>query len=107
MASLWVGLGVSIVAAIPTMHCFFYAKLQSSRVALKALYPLPLFLAMVTDMNGREWLLFALVLSQFLVYGAIIALGNTKAIQVRFALILLALHLVGASALVYHECLPP
>jgi len=103
---LWIGLGVSIVAAIPTVHWLFYAKLQSSRVALKALYPFPLLFALATDMNGREWLLFALVLSQFFVYGAIIAFGKTRAIQVRFALILMALHVLGASALVLHEYFP-
>lgn len=98
-------MGVSIVAAIPAVYWFFYAKLQSSRVALKVLYPFPLLFALAADMNGREWWLFALVLSQFLVYGAIIALGKMRAIQVRFALILMTLHLLGASALVYHEYL--
>ena len=102
-ALLRIGLGVSLIAAIPTVHWLFYAKLQSSRIALKVLYPFPILLSLFTDMNGREWCLFALVLSQFLAYGAIIALGNTRAIQVRFALILMVLHFLGASALVYHE----
>lgn len=103
LVPIGIGLGFTIIAAIPTVHWLFYAKLQSSRVALKVLYPFPILLSLVTDMNGREWWLFALVLSQFLVYGAIIALGSTRAIQVRFALILMTLHLLGASALVYHE----
>ncbi len=103
LTPLGIGVVVTIIVAGPTVHWLFYAKLLSSRVALKTLYPFPILLSLVVDMNGREWWLFALVLSQFLVYGAIIALGKTRAIQVRLALILMTLHLLGASALVYHE----
>lgn len=103
LGPLGIGAGVTIFTTAPTVHWLFYAKLQSSRVALKILYPFPILLSSVEDMNGREWWLFTLVLSQFLVYGAIIALGNTRAIQVRFTRILMTLHTLGASALVYHE----
>lgn len=102
-APLLIGLGVSLILAIPAVQWLFYAKLQSARVALKALFPFPILLALVMDMNGHEGWLFTLVLSQFLVYGAIIALGRTRVIQVRCTLVLMVLHLLGAIALVYHE----
>lgn len=106
LGRLWplgIGVGVAIITAIPSVQWLFHAKLRSARVALEALYPFPVLFALSVDLNGREGWLFALVLSQFLVYGAIIALGRTRVIQVRFAFALMALHLIGASALVYHE----
>lgn len=107
LVALGIAVCVTMIMVAPTVHWLFCAKLKSSRIALKALYPFPILLALITDMNGHEWWLFVSVLSQFLVYGAIIALGNTRTLQVRFALILVTVHFLGASALIYHEYFLP
>lgn len=100
---LLVGFGLSIITAIPAVHWIFYAKLQSSRIALKALYPLPISVALAVDMNGFEWMFFALVLCQFFVYGAIISSGRTRERRVRRSLLLLAVHLAVGAGLICHE----
>lgn len=98
-----VGFGLSIITALPAVHWIFYAKLQSSRIALKALYPLPISVALAVDMNGYEWVFFTLVLCQFFLYGAIISSGRTRECRIRRSLLLLAMHLAVGARLICHE----